>query len=114
MKIKQHGVENNTQIFIDKFFVPQNAIEEFTQRMQINRDFIKKLPGFIEDEAFVRTDEDGNLICITVAKWQNAEALESAKAAVQKEYQRTNFNPSEMMQRLNVTMERGSYFPLDH
>jgi len=99
------------QIFIDKFIIPQNAKQEFTERMNFNRDFIKNLPGFLGDTAYEREDENGNTICITVANWENEEALNQAKTAVQAEYQRIGFNPAELLSRLNITMERDTYQP---
>lgn len=103
---------NPRQIFIDRFFVPQSGITEFKQRMQINRNFIKNLSGFIEDAAYEQSDENGNLIVVTIAKWESQEALGKAKEAVQAEYQKTNFNPAEMYQRLQIKMERGTYHEL--
>lgn len=95
--------------FIDKFLVPAQAREEFIARVHINRNFIKTLPGFIEDEAYERVDEHGNLIYITVAVWANDEALQHAKDAVQAEYKREGFNPAAMFERLHITMDRGQY-----
>jgi predicted ester cyclase len=95
--------------FIDKFFVPAAAIDEFRERMQINRDFIKKLPGFIEDAAYEYKDNDGNLICITVALWQNKDALNDAKEAVQAEYEKQGFDAPAMFKRLHITVDRGVY-----
>lgn len=101
---------NKDQInFIDKFFVPAKAKQEFLERVDINRNFIKDLPGFIRDTAFEQLDEDGNLIFITVAVWKNADVLEKAKHAVQAEYKKQGFNPAEMFERLNITMDRGIY-----
>ncbi len=97
------------QIFIDKFFVPKNAVEEFTQRMNYNRSFLKTLSGFLGDSGYQRTDEHGNLIVITIATWESKEALTNAKEAVQMEYQRIGFNSSEMFTRLHITMDRGIY-----
>lgn len=82
------------QLFIDHFIVPQAAKTEFTERMAINRNMIKKLPGFIRDEVFVREDEEGQLQCITIAVSESEAALKSAKANVQAEYQRQGFNLS--------------------
>ncbi len=65
--------------FIDKFVIPTAAREEFMKRTQINREFIKKLPGFIEDEMYISTDTDGNTHCVTVAVWENEEALQKQK-----------------------------------
>jgi hypothetical protein len=97
------------QIFIDKFFVPQPAIREFTERMSINRSFIRTLPGFITDAAYEQTDEQGNLIVITIAQWENEDVLRKAKEAVQAEYKKQGFDLPEMLKRLNITMDRGSY-----
>jgi predicted ester cyclase/heme-degrading monooxygenase HmoA len=103
---KAHNGQVN---FIDKFFVPKAAINEFQERVKINRNFIKTLPGFIEDAAYEYTDNEGNLICVTVALWQSQEALNKAKEAVQEFYKKDGFNPSEMFQRLQITADRGIY-----
>ena len=95
--------------FIDKFFVPAAAKHEFYERMQINRNFIKKLPGFIEDAAFEYTDNDGNLICITVAQWGSKDALIKAKEAVQAEYTKQGFDAADMLKRLHIVADRGIY-----
>ena len=97
------------QIFIDQFIVPATAQHEFKERMKVNRDFIKKLEGFIEDRAFERYDEQGNLICITTAIWQNEDVLQKAKEAVQQLYQQHGFDMKAMLQRLNIKMERNTY-----
>jgi steroid delta-isomerase-like uncharacterized protein len=103
---KAHNGQVN---FIDKFFVPAAAIKEFQKRVKINRNFIKKLPGLIEDAAYEYTDNDGNLICVTVALWQSAEALNSAKEAVQAEYKKQGFDAPAMFKRLGITVDRGIY-----
>ncbi len=100
------------QIFIDKFVIPQNGKQEFTERMNFNRDFIKNLPGFLGDAAYERTDENGDMIFITVANWESEEALNQAKLKVQAEYQRIGFNPAELLSRLNITMERAVFQPV--
>jgi heme-degrading monooxygenase HmoA len=97
------------QIFIDKFTVPKNVYEEFVQRMNSNRNFLRTISGFVEDTAYERTDENGAVIVITVAVWDSREALENAKKAVQVEYKKIGFNPAEMLARLNITMDRGTY-----
>lgn len=100
--------------FIDKFFVPAAARREFYERMNINRQFIRTLPGFIGDAAYEYSDADGNLICVTVALWQNREVLMKAKETVQAEYKKQGFDAAEMFKRLNITVDRGIYTPTDH
>ncbi|MNZ68692.1 SnoaL-like polyketide cyclase [compost metagenome] len=95
--------------FIDKFLVPAAAKKEFYDRVNINRNFIKKLPGFIRDNVYEYIDENGNTICITIALWKNKEALSAAKTAVQEEYKKTGFDPAEMFKRLNISADRGVY-----
>ena len=104
---KKHGRE--TVRFIDKFLVPANAKTEFMQRVNFNRNFIKKLPGFIEDAAYERTDEKDNIIFITIAVWENEQAVKKAKEAVQAEYKRQGFDLAAMLERLNITIDRGVY-----
>jgi hypothetical protein len=99
----------NAPRFIDKFFIPTAAIPEFYTRRKINRDFLKTLPGFIKDVAYEYNDDQGNLICITIAEWESMEVINKAKEAVQAEYKREGFDPSAMFKRLNISMERAIY-----
>jgi heme-degrading monooxygenase HmoA len=97
------------QIFIDKFIVPEKSKQEFLERVRINRNFIKHLNGFIKDDAYERTDENGNLIYMTIAVWENEAVLKKAKETVQAEYKKEGFNISEMFERLNIVMDRNIY-----
>lgn len=99
--------------FIDKFLVPPSAIAAFKKRTDINRHFIKTLPGFIEDAAYEYTDDNGNLICVTVAQWESKEALAKAKEKVQALYKEQGFNPAEMFNRLGIVADRGTYTAVD-
>lgn len=103
-------IKNEQQVtLIDKFFVPKAAKDEFHQRVTINRNFIKTLSGFVKDVVYEHTDQNGNLVCITVATWESQQALDHAKQAVQVEYTKEGFNPSEMLTRLGITMDRSMF-----
>jgi len=97
------------QIFIDKFIIPESSFEEFSERMNYNRNFIKNISGFIQDTVYKSKDEQGNILIITIAEWKDEISLINAKDIVQNEYKRINFNPPGFMSRLNVKMERGTY-----
>lgn len=97
------------QIFIDKFIIPELSFTEFSERMNYNRDFIKKISGFIRDTVYKSKDEQGNILIITIAEWKDEISLKNAKELVQNEYRRINFNPPEFMAKLNIKMERGTY-----
>ena len=94
---------------IDKFLVPPAGKAEFYERMHINRSLLKTLPGFIKDEAYEYTDNDGNLICVTVAHWANKEVMAKAREAVQAAYKKEGFDLAAMLKRLNITIDRGIY-----
>ena len=95
--------------FVDKFLIPKNAIEEFVQRMQYNRNFIKSIPGFIKDEVIAYENANGDLTLMTIAVWQNQDFFDKAKQLVEAEYKKINFNPREFAERLNIKMEREVY-----
>lgn len=97
------------QIFIDHFIVPQAAKKEFLERMTVNRNFIKDLPGFIRDEAYECSKENGNLQYITIAVWENEQAISEAKALVQAKYQQEGFDLRAMLDRLEIRMDREVY-----
>lgn len=103
------NTQSDRVIFMDKFLVSSDVKEEFVARMNGNRDFIKELPGFVKDNVYEETAGNGTLVYITVAVWENEEALNQAKEAVQKEYERIEFNPAEFMEKLNIKVERGTY-----
>ena len=98
---------------IDRFVVPPAGQQEFLERMALNRRFLRTQPGFQGDQAYGYTDGAGNLVCITVALWENQASVDQAKAAVQQAYQREGFDTKAMMQRLHIQMDRGLYTPLE-
>ncbi|WP_417359666.1 ester cyclase [Galbibacter sp.] len=102
------GNESNV-FFVDKFIVPKNAIVEFTERMQYNRNFIKSIPGFIKDEVIAYEDANGDITLMTIAVWQNQGFFNKAKQLVEAEYKKINFNPAEFTERLNIKMDREVY-----
>lgn len=110
MNTNTTSATSSQRIFIDRFVVPEKASEEFFTRMNINRHMLEKLPGFVEDQIYTRKDEQGNLICITVAIWESEAAIKNAREVVQAEYKKEGFNLPAMLERLNITMsERGIY-----
>jgi hypothetical protein len=112
-KTEKSNTKAMNQIFIDKFVIPENAKAEFFQRMNYNRDFLKKQAGFISDAAYERVDEHGNLVVVTVAIWKDEDAIAKAKVAVQEEYKRIGFNMPGMLERLRITIERATYHEVE-
>lgn len=98
---------------MDRFTVPQKSLATFSARMNSNRLFISKLPGYRRGEAFQTTDNHGSATVITIAVWQNEDFLKQAKQLVQAEHIRIGFNPLEFYEYLNIQMEREIFFGID-
>lgn len=96
-------------VLIDKFHVPKASIAQFTEKMEMNRKLIKTLPGFIRDDVYKQTEASGDLVVVTVARWESLEKIAKAKETVQSEYKKTGFNLSEFIAKWGITMERGIF-----
>ena len=97
------------QIMIDRFTVPANARAEFLEKMYLNRSFVETLPGFVEGTAYEQIGGEGEYNFVTVAAWESEEALANAKKSVSAYYQKQNINLPEMLNRLNVKLDRAVY-----
>lgn len=101
-------IDSNAVYFVDRFIMPKSSFPRFFEKLEMNRRFIKNLEGFISDEVMLK-EENGNIIVMTVAVWENNQALDKAKSLVKEEYQRIGFNPAEFFQRLNITKQRETF-----
>ncbi len=97
------------KILIDRFIVPKEGQEEFFRRVQINRDLIKTMSGFVTDSAYIREEEGDEIYFVTVAIWESEDAILNAKKTVTAEYQKQSFDLTEMLNRLGISIERGIF-----
>lgn len=111
LNILQAKASPQKLIFIDKFIVPAASLNEFKERVSVNRALIKTIPGFIEDAAYETVDANGNTLFVTVAEWSSQEALQHAKEAIQDSYKKEGFDIAAMLKRLNITLDRAVYKP---
>ncbi len=96
------------QILIDKFHLPKESKEKFLERVEINRNLIKNLEGFLGDSAYIR-EENNKIQFVTIATWKNKQSLENAKAVVFAEYQKQNFVMPEFLREYSIQIEREIY-----
>jgi hypothetical protein len=101
------------KIHIDRFVLPEAGVPEFLSQMKVNREFIRTLPGFLGDSAFLSNDGAGHTTIVTIATWRDEQALAEAKRSVVERYQKMGFNPAAFLARLHVTGDRGVFDPLD-
>ena len=103
---------NMQQILIDEFTVPTKAREEFLTRLRMNLNLIKKQPGFVETTAYEKFG-GGEFNYVTIAVWENEEALTKAKQTVSAEHRKQAFDLQEMLKRLNIKIDRAVYKKLE-
>lgn len=105
----QTSAQDSVVCFVDRFVVPPDSRDAFITRMQLNRRFIRTLPGFIHDTVYEGRDATGKILILTIAVWKNEACLQQAKAAVQAAYKEEGFDPPAFMERLHITMDRAQY-----
>jgi len=97
---------------VDNFIVPDDAREEFLSKVTMTHDLLKTLPGFVRDAILDKTAGDGEFNLVTIVEWESDDAIQNARDAVQALHREMNFNPQELMSRLNIKMDRGNYTPV--
>jgi len=95
-------------VLIDKFIVPEESKVAFMTEVRKSSAFLRTLPGFIEGFVYESVD-DGSHRIVTTAVWKDDEAFQNAKQSAAEEFRRIGFNPSEIMRKLKVEIERGVY-----
>jgi heme-degrading monooxygenase HmoA len=108
------NTHTSQQIYrIDKFFVPGAARQEFVETVHRTQQFLRTLPGFIQDSFLEQTGGPGEFNFITIAIWDSAESVEAAKKTVAARYEEIGFNPQEMFVRLGIKADLATYQPLE-
>ncbi len=94
---------------IDKFIVPAAARDEFMARVAMIKDMLQAMPGCRQNLVLEQVAGPGAFNVVTFVEWQDAEALENARATVTARYKAMNFNPQELIARLGVTADIANY-----
>lgn len=94
---------------IDKFKVPDTAREEFLQKVHSINQFLRTLPGFMEDRVLEQTGGPGAFNLITIVVWGSAQAMVAARQKAEERYKETGFKPAEFMQKLGIEADLATY-----
>jgi heme-degrading monooxygenase HmoA len=94
---------------VDKFKVPAAAKEEFLDRARASHDFLRTIPGFVEDFLLQQTLASGELNVVTIVIWENRQVFDSVKSTVQQRYTKMNYNPAETLARLGIEADMADY-----
>jgi len=93
-------------VLVDRFEMPEVSREVFYQQANINRAFIRKIPGFIGDKLFESAGNDGKLIVLTIAEWTSMEKLDSARKAVRQHYANISLDMQKFLESNGISMQR--------
>jgi hypothetical protein len=97
------------QFRIDAFTVPQASRREFEAAMHRNIKFLESLPGFKSHLIFEKTNGPTAFNILTIAVWENKQALAEAGDKVKAYYRSIGFDLPAVLTRLGVTASLGDY-----
>jgi heme-degrading monooxygenase HmoA len=111
MSMSSHASESNPNLRfrIDSFVVPEASRPEFETAMRRNLAFIETLPGFLGHVVYERTGGPTSFNLVTVATWENQEALDRAGERVRAHYREIGFDMPAAMARWGVRAELGNF-----
>ncbi|HEX3140086.1 MAG TPA: antibiotic biosynthesis monooxygenase [Rhizobacter sp.] len=96
---------------IDRFEVPAQALPAFMERVRFVDQRLAGLPGCRQNLVLQQPGSGAETRVITLVEWASAQAMEAAKAVMQKEYAAEGFDPPAFMRQLGVRADMGSYSP---
>jgi heme-degrading monooxygenase HmoA len=99
----------NLEFHIDAFSVPAAARSEFETAMHENAAFLESLPGFKGHLVFEKTAGPTTFNIVTIAVWENVEAMKHAAEEVQEHYRKIGFDMQAAIARWGVTASIGNY-----
>jgi hypothetical protein len=94
---------------LDKFVVPNKARIEFLEKINEIHSLLRVQPGFIRDYLLEQSLGEHDFNLITFIEWENSSFIEAAKSAVMELNRSKGFNAQEMMARLGIKGEIGTY-----
>lgn len=98
---------------VDKFIVPDQAREEFLNKVRDTHALLKTQPGFLRDLVLEQSAGPGEFNFVTIVEWESPQAIENARAAVTAMHERMSFNPQEMFARLGIKADLANYQRID-
>ena len=101
---------NQNHIYrVDKFMVPKSARSEFMSKVNETHQILRTLPGFLLDFMLEQDLDPDFCTILTFVEWENKQAVENAKTKVGERQKEKGFNPKEVITRLNIKADIGTY-----
>lgn len=94
---------------IDKFAVPAAVMPDFLPRLRRIDGLLAQQPGCLQNLVLVASDASAEFNVLTLVEWADAEAMATARTAVQAQYAKEGFDPAAFMRQLGVRADLGSF-----
>lgn len=101
--------ENAAIYRIDKFVVPEAARDEFLTKVGETHELLRQQPGFVRDAILEQVAGPGKFNIVTIAEWEDEQALDAARAVVKQAHAERGFSPRELMERLGIEADIADY-----
>lgn len=93
---------------VDTFAVPPSARDEFLTNVHRTHAQLRTLPGFDHD-LILEKQSDDSIVIMTLAAWENADTLASARETMQRRHRQDGFDPKALIDRLGITADLAEY-----
>jgi len=94
---------------VDKFVVPVAGRDEFLKAVLHTHELLRTQRGFLHDLLLEQESGPDSLKIVTLAAWEDDDAVAAAGAAVKADRAGSGFDPKALMDRLGVTADLGNY-----
>ena len=94
---------------INKFVVPEEAVEAFLDEFSEHRAFLAAQPGFLSGALYRKAGGPGRFNLVNRARWESAGHLAAAREALGKLYEARGSDPGALYRRLGVEADIASY-----
>jgi hypothetical protein len=106
----ESSTRNSASVFrIDKFVVPADALPTFIEQVHRTQRALGTIPGCQQNLVLTQTVGSGEFNVVTVVEWVNPQALDAAKAVMQRKYAEEGFDATAFMRGLGVRADMGIY-----
>ena len=96
---------------VDRFVVPDGAVEEFMIGVHRTHRLLREQPGFRYDLLLEGERTAGTTRIVTVVAWADEPSIAAARAAVREMQREAGFSPADTFTRLGIDAEIGTYTP---
>ena len=96
---------------IDRFDVPRPALEPFMARLRITQQLLDAREGCRQNLVLLGAEQGEAIAVVTIVEWASADAMATAKAAMQAHYAREGFDPAAFMCDLGIRPDMRAYRP---